>query len=114
MIEKPNWLQGVHEGGKKDPEDLTEAEALEFTAMRQVFLDEAPDDWQQQIKPDDVSKYRTEIMSWSRKELMSFCRDHYAWDGDPSFTKALIDVIGGMTISALSSEEEAKRIAGNS
>ena len=96
MMENPKWLQGVHEGGKDAAKELHEDEILEFTAIRQVFLDEAPDDWEQQINMDDVQKHRTDIMSWSRKELMSFCRNHYAWDGDPSFTKALIDVLGGM------------------
>jgi len=101
MSEKPSWLKGVYEGEGKSSAEFTDEETMEIAAMRQVFLDEAPEDWQAQIDPQKVDEFRTAIMKWSKKELMKFCREHYAWDGDPSFTKALIDVLGGMSIKPI-------------
>lgn len=74
---------------------LTQEEVMELTVIRQVFLDEAPDeDWESQVDPIKVDEYTEEIRKWGKKELIKFCKEHYAWDGDPAYTLALIDVIG--------------------
>lgn len=76
-------------------EALTEDEKMELQVIKQVFIDEAPEeDWQSQVDPQKLVAYREEIRKWSARELMKFCKEHYAWDGDPSYTQALIDVIG--------------------
>jgi hypothetical protein len=97
MSEKPTWLKGVREEGG---DEMGEEMRANLAAVEQVILDSAPENWKEEIDDSLLGEYRNEVMKMSNKELLAFCRNNYVWD-DPTYAKALLDVIRGKTTPPL-------------
>ncbi len=94
MSEKPS-LKVIEGGLAREEQELSELQAV-----RAVMLDSAPEDWESEINQEELAEYRAEIMKWSTKKLISFCENNYVWD-DPTYAKALLDVISGKSVPPL-------------
>lgn len=102
MFEQPLSRGDKRSGSPLELSEVQMDRLIELTAAKEFILDSAPEDWEQLIDTELLQEYRLSLMQWDDKKILSFCSNHDLWE-DPTFAKALVDVISGKTLPAITS-----------